>query len=159
MRVGAIPQSNSLHRSGQLVLWQLCACVLFPEIAANSIVILGRHLERLQGELTPQILAHIALALGERLDKLLVVGGIGENRHTRVVLGCCAQEGNASDIDLLNGVCEGASMLRDRVREGVEVAHDDGDGGDALSLEILLVGLNVPSKDAYRAIVSGELCE
>ena len=65
-----------------------------------------------------------------------------------MVLCCCTKEGYASDVNLLNGIREGAFRLRDGRGKGVQVADDDGDGGDALGLEILLVRSDVSSKNA-----------
>ena len=51
-----------------------------------------------------------------------------------MVLSCCTKEGYASDVDLLNGISEGAFRLRDGGGKGVQVADDDGNGRDALCL-------------------------
>jgi hypothetical protein len=56
-----------------------------------------------------------------------------------VILGSCAEEGDAADVYLFDSVGDGAVWLRDRRGEWVEVADDDGDGRNGLGLEILLI--------------------
>jgi hypothetical protein len=65
--------------------------VLLAEVSADGGVVLRGHLECLERESAPERGADVAVALRPRLDKVCVIGGIGEHRHTLVVLGRGAQ--------------------------------------------------------------------
>lgn len=53
-----------------------------------------------------------------------------------MVLRCGAEEGYSADIDLFDGGGEGAVGFGGLEDEGVEVAHDEGDGGDRVGSEV-----------------------
>ena len=65
-----------------------------------------------------------------------------------MVLGRCAQEGDAADVDLLDCVRERAARAGDGRREGVQVADDDGDRGDGVRRQILLIAGDVAGEDS-----------
>jgi hypothetical protein len=44
------------------------------------------------------------------------------------------EEGYTANINLLDGIVDGATRLGDGLRERVEIADDDGDRGDTLRL-------------------------
>jgi hypothetical protein len=64
-----------------------------------------------------------------------------------VVLGGGAEEGDASDVDLFDGFCEGAAWAADCGGEGIEVADDDGDGIYGVGFKVLFVRRDRTSKD------------
>jgi len=147
VRVRAVSQYQSLGRPSVLFSARGIG-VLLAEVAADGRVVRGGHLERLERESAPERGADVAFALRPRLDKVGVIGGIGEHRDARVVLGRGAQQRDAADVDLLDGVREGAAWARDGRRERVQVADDDGDRRDGLRGEVLLVGGDVAREDA-----------
>jgi hypothetical protein len=65
-----------------------------------------------------------------------------------VVLGRGAQQGDATDVDFLDGVCEGATWSRDGRFERVQVTDDDGNRRDGLRGEVLLIGGDVSRENA-----------
>ena len=120
---------------------------MLSKVATDRVVILGRHLERLERETVPQRLAHVALL--PSIQERVVIRWIGQDAHPCVVLGCRSEEGDTPDVDLFDGVRERAAGLRDGLRERVEVADDDGDLGDGLLCEVALVGLDIACENAY----------
>ena len=83
------------------------------------------------------------------LQEFSIVRRVGEDRNTLVVLRGRAEKGDAADIDLFDRVSERAVGLGNGVCERVEVADDDGDGGDLLRLEVRLVRWNRPREDTW----------
>jgi hypothetical protein len=71
-----------------------------------------------------------------------------------VIFGRGAQQRDPADVDLFDGVREGAAWPRDGRRERIEVADDDRDGRDGLRCEVLLIGGDVACKDAFASVVS-----
>lgn len=65
----------------------------------------------------------------------LVVGGIGDDGDTGVVLGGGADHGGAADVDVLDGIFQGDVGLGHGLAEGVEVHAHQVDGGDAVLLD------------------------
>ena len=106
-------------------------------------------LKRLERELAPCSLADVAIARLPCSKEFCIVGRVGEDRYALVVLRRGAEEGNTANVDLLDCVGERAPRLGDRVREWVEVADDDGDGGDLLGLKVGLIGRYGPRKDTW----------
>lgn len=66
-----------------------------------------------------------------------------------MVLGRGAQQGDAADVDLLDGVGKRAAWACDGRGEGIEVTDDDGDRRDGLRREVLLIAGDVASEDSY----------
>lgn len=154
VRIRAVSQYQSLGRPSVLFSARGIG-VLLAKVAADGRVVRGGHLERLERESAPERGADVAsFALRPRLDKVGVIGGIGEHRDARVVLGRGAQQRDAADVDLLDGVREGAAWARDGRRERVQVADDDGDRRDGLRGEVLLVGGDVAREDACADVIS-----
>lgn len=58
-----------------------------------------------------------------------------------------AEESDAANVNLLDRISERTTGLRDRGGERIEVADDNGDGRDALCLQILLVGRDGTRED------------
>ena len=146
VRVGAVAQCHPLHRPGQ-ALARRGIGILLPKIPADGLVVLRRHLECLEREFAPDRLPDVALPRLPRVEKLGVVRRVREHRDARVVLRRCTEEGDAADIDLLDGICERAVGLRYGLGERVEVADDDRDGGDGLGGKVLMIGGDVARKD------------
>lgn len=76
MGVRTITERDALDDASELVLRAVLRSVLLPEVAADCIVVLGSHLERLQGELAAGGLPDIAIALLPCLEELGVVAGV-----------------------------------------------------------------------------------
>jgi hypothetical protein len=153
VRIRSISQGQSLGRSNESFSARGIG-VLFAEVPADGRVVPRRHLERLERESPPEcgadVAAAAAAALRPRLEKVGVIGGIREHRDALVVLGGGAQQRDAADVDVLDGVRGRAAGPRDRGREGVQVADDDGDRRDGVRREVLLVGGDVAGEDAWN---------
>ena len=139
MRVGTVPQGSPLNSPSKFFRLEVARSVLLPEISTDCFVVLGRHLERLERELTPQRLADIPLAVPPRLQEPIIIGRIGKDGDPLVILGRSAEKRDTPNIDLLDRVGEGASRFRDGFGEGIEVADHDRDGRNRLGFEILFV--------------------
>ena len=148
VRVRTITKSHALNGSSELLLGQLRRRILLPEVPTDGLVVRCRHLEGLQRKLVPDARTDIAVTRLPCLEELCVVRRVRKDGHALMVFGCSAQEGDTSDIDLLDRISECAVRLRDSGSEGIEVADDDGNGGDSLRLQVGLVGRDGPSKDA-----------
>ncbi|TLD22845.1 hypothetical protein PspLS_07561 [Pyricularia sp. CBS 133598] len=120
--------------------------VLLAEEVGDGGVVVGRVLKGLEGvELAARLLD---LAAVELLEELGVVGRVAQDGDARVVLCGGADQGDAANVDLLNGLGDGDVDLGDGVLEGVQVADDVVDLIDALLGKILLVRLEVAGQDA-----------
>ena len=64
-------------------------------------------------------------------NDLGIVGGVSDDRHEGMVLGRRADHRRAADVDILDDLVT-ASALRDGLREGVEIDHDEVDRADAM---------------------------
>ena len=149
MRVGTVPQRQSLVRdtSGSFaLLGSVEGRVLFPEVIADGLVVRRGLLKRLQSESASSRLRHGALGLDFR-DDGVVVGRGADDGGTAVVFGTGTEKGDTSDINLLDGAGERAVGLLGLEDEGVQVADDEGDGGDVVVGEILEVGRDISGKD------------
>jgi hypothetical protein len=149
VRVRTVSECHPLHRPRQFLSRQLCGRVLFPKVTTDGLVVRRRHLEGLERKHTPHTLPHIPVPLLPGFQERRVVPGIGEDGDAVVVLGGGAQERDAADVDLFDCVCEGAGGFGDGFCERVEVADDDGDGRDALCLEVFFVRWDRAGKDAW----------
>ena len=76
-----------------------------------------------------------------------VIGRVGDNRHTGVVLGRGTHHGRAADVDILDGVCQCHACLGDRRCKGVEIHAHQIDGGNV----VLCQGGQV-----FRQVAAGE---
>lgn len=148
--VGTISQGHSLHITSKLVRREFGTSILVSEVSADSIIILGGHLECLQCELAAEGLIHISLAVGEGGKEFPVIGRVREDRNTGVILGRGTQKGDSSDVNFLDGISKRAVCFRDSFRKGVEVADDNGDGRNSLRFQVFLVGLDAPGKNTYE---------
>jgi hypothetical protein len=71
----------------------------------------------------------VAVDLGEHRA---VVEGVHDDGHALVVLRRGAHHGRAADVDVLDGVLEGAAGLRDRGGERIEIHRDEVNRVDAV---------------------------
>jgi hypothetical protein len=147
VRICAISQCHSLCRASEPFTARGIG-ILLAEVRADRRIVLRGHLERLERKSAPARGANFARALSPRLYKIGVIGGVREHRDALVVLGRGAQQGDAADVDLLDGVGERAPGARDGRREGVQVADDDGDRRDGLRREVLLIAGDVAREDS-----------
>ena len=148
VRVRAVAKRHPLDRSRELFLGKLRGRILLSEVSTDRLVVGRGHLERLERKLDPDRLSDVALARIPRGKELGIVCGVGEDRDALMVLRGRAQKGDATDVDLFDRVGERAVGFGDGVCERVEVADDDGDGGDLLRLKVRLVRRNRPREDA-----------
>lgn len=139
VRVGTISKRSPLNHSGKLFRVEIAGSVFLPEVPADSIVVFGRHLKRLESEFAPKLLPDILLTVLPGLEEAIVIGGIGKDGDPFVILGRSTKKGNTPNINLLDRVLEGASRFYDSLGERIEVANHDRDGRYRLSFEILLV--------------------
>ena len=100
------------------------------QVVGNHAVVGRSVLERLQGQIK-------ALGVGqatalERVEDAAVVAGVDHDGNVFVVLGGAADHGRAADVDVLDGVRQGAAGLCYRSGEGVEIDYDHVDGLDAM---------------------------
>ena len=86
MRIRSVPKGNPLDWCGKSVHRELSGCVLLSEVPTDSRVICGGHLKRFQRQLASQILTDITLAIRERVKEGGVIGRIGKDGNTLVVL-------------------------------------------------------------------------
>lgn len=149
MRVRSVPERHPLDSHAALGLPSQ-AGVLLPEVVADRAVVLGRHLKRLEGEPPPRLVRDLARGL-PLVEDNGVVGRGGEDGDPTVVLRGGAEEGDASDVDLLDGSREGAVRGGDGEDERVEVAGDDGDGRDRVGGQVREVRRDVAREDACSA--------
>jgi hypothetical protein len=128
VRVCTISQRGSLNSSGELFLVEITGSIFLPEVSADSIVVFGCHLKRLESEFAPKILSDIPLTVLPSLQEVIVIGGIGKDGDPFVVLGRSTEKGNAPDIDFFDCVGEGTPRFCDGLSERIEVANHDCDG-------------------------------
>lgn len=88
------------------------------------------------------------LTLLKLAQEASVVLGITQDGDALVVLGSSADEGHATDIDLLDSLGDADVDLGDGVLEGIEVADNKVHLVDVLVGEILLIGSEVTGEDA-----------
>ena len=121
------------------------ASVLLAEELGDSSVVIGSVLESLKGVSVAARLGDLTLL--ELAEEASVVFGVTENGNTLVVLGSSTNEGNTTDIDLLNGLGDADVDLGDGVLEGVKVANNVVDLVDVLLGKVLLIGGKVAGQD------------
>ena len=150
VRVGTVSQRQALVSdtgSGLALGRGVQARVLLTEVVADGLVVRRSLLERLQGESSSGLLGDGALGL-ELGDDRVVVGRRADDGRSAVVLGSGSEESDTTDVNLLDGAGEGAVGLLRLQDEGVQVANDQGDGGDAVGLEVGEVGGDIPGEDS-----------
>ena len=104
----------------------------------------------LDGHAATEVLRDGAVSTLPLGQELVVVPGVREDHDAAVVLGRGAEERDASDVDLLDGLGDcGRGNLGDGLVEGVQVADDDRDGRDLLGLEVRDVGRDVTGEDSW----------
>ena len=82
-------------------------------------------------------------------QELVVILGIREDDDSLVILSRSSKKGNSSNVYLLHRFGDrGSRDLGDSLVERVEVADDDSDGRDLLSVEISEVGWNISSENS-----------
>ncbi len=111
----------------------------FTQPAGDARVIGSGERKRFRGQPAACRLRHLVVQLQLRQHDV-VVGRLYHHRYRLVVLGRGTQQRDAADVDQLDGGLAG---------EGIEVADDDVDRGDAVALKLLQVlGLVAPRQDA-----------
>ena len=148
MRVGTISEWRPLDSSSELLRFEITRSVSFPEVSADSVIILGCHLECLESKFASQRLSDIPLTVPPSAQEAIVIGGIGKDGDPLVILGRSAKKGDTSNVNLFDRVCESASRFRDGLGEWIEVADHDRDGGNRLGFEILFVGRDRTGENA-----------
>lgn len=66
-----------------------------------------------------------------------------------MVLRSSAEQRDAANVNLLDGVSEGGAGPRDGRLERIQVAHYDVDFGDRISCKVLRVALDISCKDSW----------
>jgi hypothetical protein len=106
----------------------------------------------LDGHALPELVRDLTVAGLPLSEELIVVLGVAKDGNTVVVLSGGTEKGDTSDVDLLDGLSDGGrGNAGDSLVEGVEVADNDVDGGNALGLEVLLVGGDVAGEDTCES--------
>jgi len=105
-------------------------------------VVAGRELEGLGGEREVGLLGDLAAGFLHLLEDLRVVRGVRDDADEAVVLRRRADHGRAADVDVLDGLLDGAAGLCHGVLEAVEIDDHHVDHLDAVRpgrLHVLLV--------------------
>jgi hypothetical protein len=143
--VGVLAVAEVLHLvEGQLEALRVghLAAVLREggEVVGDGRVVAGGVGEGLAGEVEAGLVAQragVGLQFG---DDGRVVGRFGHDADAAgfvaVVLGRCADHGRAADVDVLDGVFQGAVGLGDGGLEGVEVDHHQVDARNVVLFEL-----------------------
>lgn len=121
--------------------------VSLTEELGDGAIVVGSVLESLQGVELAGSLGDLSLL--ELLKEVRVVLGVGKDGDARVVLCGGTEEGDSTDVNLLDGLGDGDIDLSDGVLEGVQVADDVVDLVDVLLSKVLLVGLEVTGEDTF----------
>ena len=66
------------------------------------------------------------------IDDLSIISRVDDDRDRLVVLGGAAQHGRAANVDILDGVVEGAVGVGHGCLEGIEIDHDHVDRRDVM---------------------------
>ncbi|KAI6770355.1 hypothetical protein HG530_004984 [Fusarium avenaceum] len=136
VRVGTISEGA--------VLVTVTGVFLAEELRDGGIVV-GSVLERLEGVSVTATLGDLALL--ELLKETSVVVGVAEDGNALVVLGGSTNQGNTTNINLLDGLGDADVDLGDGVLEGVKVADNIVDLVDVLLGKVLLIGGKVPGQN------------
>ena len=104
------------------------------EVAGDQIVIAGRVLKHLRGQLLPECGCHRTGF--ERVQHPGVVAGIHDHQHVRVIFGGGTQHGRTTDINVLDGLFKGAIGFGDGGFEWIEIDHEDVNGADRMLLHL-----------------------
>ena len=107
-------------------------------IGGDAGIVLGRVGIGLGRELQAGLVRSLPVSL-ELFQDGIVVGGVAHDGHVLPVLGGAAHHGRTADVDVLDGLGQGDTLLGDGLLEGIEVHADELDGLDA----VLLQGLHV----------------
>lgn len=135
--VGAVSESK--------LLLAVTGVLLAEELGDGGIVV-GSVLEGFEGVLVSAGLGDLSLL--ELLEETGIILGVAEDGDTLVVLGGSTDEGDTTNVNLLNGLGDADIDLGYSVLEGVEVADDIVDLVDVLLGEVLLIGSKVTGQDA-----------
>ena len=95
-----------------------------PEVVGDGAVVAGRELEGLFRQLEIGRFRDLAPRLLHLRDDLRVILRIGDDGDEAVVLRGRAEHRGAADIDVFDGVLQGAAFFGDGVLEAVEVDDD-----------------------------------
>ena len=117
---------------------------LLAHILRDAAVVLGRMGISLGGKLKARFRRRIPL-LADFSEDGIVIGRIADDGDVPPVLGGAADHGRAADIDILDGVLEGDSFLRDGLAERIEVHADQVDRLDAVFFQGFHMGGHVPA--------------
>lgn len=151
--VGTVTERKPLDTdtcTGLEVLFRIRRSVHLPEVVGDSLVVRLGGLEGLEGKTTLGSIRDL-LALLPFGENQVVVGRRGDDGHARVVLGGCAEEGDTSDVDFLNGTRDSAVRLLSLKHERVQVAHDEGDGRDRVGSEVRKVRVDLTGENAWTS--------
>lgn len=148
VRVSTVSELHPLNADGARLV-AVKRSVLLSEVIRNRLVVRRSRLERLEGQSSLSLLPDLAVLLPLGNDGL-IVRRRGDDGDSGVVLGSRSEEGNTSDVNLLDRSSERALGVGDRQDEGVEVADDKGDGRDLVGGKVGQVGLDLSGKDTYR---------
>ena len=105
---------------------------LLAEVVGNGAVVGGGVFECLDGQIETQGIGQGAVVGGHVVQNALVVRSGGDDAHAGVVLGGRAHHGGAANIDVLDGVFQGAIRVGHGGLERVEVDHYQINAADAV---------------------------
>ncbi len=103
--------------------------------------------ERLDGQVETQGVGQGAVVGSHVVEHTLVVAGIGDDAHAGIILGCRTHHGRAADIDVLDGIFQGAVRVGHGGFERVEVDYHQINAADVVVGHDLFV-LAATAKDA-----------
>ena len=104
------------------------------EVGINRGVILGGAGEGPHRQIEAETVGRLAFVAAEVFENLVVLHGIGDDRDGAVILGGGADHRRTADVDIFDGIFEGAVRLGDGLLEGVEIHAEEVDSADVMGL-------------------------
>ncbi len=119
---------------------------LAGHVGGNGGVVFGRMAEGFERQLLAR---HGLGAPGcEGFGHFQIVLRIADDGDRLMVLGCCSQQGDAADVDLLNGCGQRHVRCGHGLLERIEVDHHQIDGDDSVTFQLIQMEFSPSGQDA-----------
>ena len=102
------------------------------EVVGNHAVVLGGVLEGRDSQVETGGLGQAVVAGIHFAQQAVVIAGVHHDGHVVMVLGGGTNHGRATDVDVFDGIFEGATGFGHGIGEGIEVNHHHVDGLDGM---------------------------